>query len=430
MTVAEWAVQWTTTRKEARQTNAGRDFDRLKLHVLPTLGGRRIGSVGPADVRKLVAMLRTKDLAPRTVINTYGLVRRLFADAVADELILSTPCVLKRRDLPKKTDKDPTWRAKAVFTRGEAELLLSSPLVPLDRRLTYALGFCAGMREGEIAALRWEALDRELGPLPRLLVSESFSRANGFAKSTKTGNPREVPVHPALARVLGDWQANGFEASFGRAPQSTDLLIPNRHGGYRTDNTFVKGLSRDLEALGLRARRFHDTRRTFISLGRTDGANPAVLKTVTHDQVGDQFDQYTTFSWETKCEAVTCLKLTGRASHVAIASLATGTDPVTRSVTEAPETPATIGHPTTFLHGQGGTRTRFPGGPQGSHSGIPLGSERGEARQGSLRPVPCHNVTADSVTEALAEALEDFRARGDKARLAARLRVLLASLRK
>ena len=40
------------------------------------------------------------------------------------------PCQLKRGELPKKADKDPTWRAGAVFTRGEVELLISSPDLP------------------------------------------------------------------------------------------------------------------------------------------------------------------------------------------------------------------------------------------------------------------------------------------------------------
>ena len=71
----------------------------------------------------------------------------------------------------------------------------------------------------------------------------------------------------------------------------------------------------------------------------------------------------------------------------------------------------------------------FPGGQQASQSLNSVGSEGGEARSGSLRPVPCHNVTENSVIEGLAEALEDFRRRGDRARLAARLRVLLAALR-
>jgi hypothetical protein len=48
----------------------------------------------------------------------------MFEDAVADELIASNPCAVKRGGLPAKIDKDPTWRSGAVFTREEVERLI------------------------------------------------------------------------------------------------------------------------------------------------------------------------------------------------------------------------------------------------------------------------------------------------------------------
>ncbi len=315
-TVAEYAVEWTASRRALKQTNAGRDFARLKLHVLPTLGTKRLGAVTVADVRSLVKSLRAGEMAPRTIINTYGLVRRLFADALAEELIVSSPCALTRSDLPKKQDKDPTWRAGAVYTRDEAQLLMTSPAVPWDRRVVYALAFLTGMRAGEIAALRWSAIDEEQQPLGRLLVAFSYTRQNKGTKATKTGVPRRVPVHPELAPVLQAWRAQGFEAQFGRAPRGDDLVVPNRDGAFRTDLNTLDGLALDLEALGLRHRDMHSMRRTFISLGREDSGNAAALKVVTHDQKGDVYDGYTVFTWQALCDAVSALALSTRYAQV------------------------------------------------------------------------------------------------------------------
>ena len=47
--------------------------------------------------------------------------------AVADELIMASPCVLARGVLPKNIDADPGFRAKAVFSREELETLISHP---------------------------------------------------------------------------------------------------------------------------------------------------------------------------------------------------------------------------------------------------------------------------------------------------------------
>lgn len=435
MTVGEWAIQWTAVREGHKQTNAKKDFERLKLHVLPTLGGKRIGAVTTADVRALVAKLRTSELAPRTVINTYGLVRRLFNDAVAEALLIASPCVLKRKDLPKKRDKDPSWRAGAVFSREEAELLLTAPAVPLDRRVTYALGLLGGMREGEIAALKWSSLDRHAEPLSRLLVTQSFTRANKAAKSTKTGNPRVVPVHPVLERVLGEWQSTGFASLFGREPREGDLLVPNRHGGFRTDNTFVKGLAADLEALGMRHRTMHNTRRTFISLGRTDGANPAVLKSITHDQVGDQFDQYTTFTFDAQCEAVLSLKLAGRIIQT-VAARATGTaatPPATlRGETMKTETQATgitTETSTARQWAEGDSNPPLTGRTKRS-SGLSRVYRGSEGLARPLKGVERSNVATRAIEAELSATLSDFRHGRDRERLAARLRQLLIMVRR
>ncbi len=52
--------------------------------------------------------------------------------AVADELIESNPCAIKRGELPAKIDKDPTWRSAAVFTREEVEQLIYAECPRLD----------------------------------------------------------------------------------------------------------------------------------------------------------------------------------------------------------------------------------------------------------------------------------------------------------
>ncbi len=72
----------------------------------------------------------------------------------------------------------------------------------------------------------------------------------------------------------------------------------------------------DLDKLGLRRRRQYDSRRTFISLARGDGARKDVLCWVTHGPEGDVFDDYTTLPWPTLCAAVACLRIELREGRV------------------------------------------------------------------------------------------------------------------
>jgi len=64
--------------------------------------------------------------------------------------------------------------------------------------------------------------------------------------------------------------------------------------------------------LGLRRRRGHDLRRTFITLAQVDGARRDLLESVTHGPRGDIVSVYTSFPWPALCEEVGKLKITLR----------------------------------------------------------------------------------------------------------------------
>ena len=206
-------------------------------------------------------------------------------------------------------DKDPNWRHTAIFTRDEEEQVLSDERIPEDRRAFYALLFLGALRFGEAAARRWRDYDPEASPLGRLRVSTAMHAADKREKGVKTDRPREVPVHPTLAKVLATWKLSGWPLYFDRAPGPDDLIVPSRKGSPRSVAHMLKKFHEDLARLGLRPRRQHDARRTFISLARADGARPDVLRWVTHGPTGSVMDDYTTLPWESLCAAVACLKV-------------------------------------------------------------------------------------------------------------------------
>ncbi len=250
-------------------------------------------------------------IAPRTVRHVYGTLRAMLNDAVADEVIDSNPCVLKKHELPEKKDKDRTWRRTAVFTREEVETIISASddRIPEDRRTMYALMFLGAMRFGEAAALTWRDYDATAKPLGRLVVEKSYSSKARKVKGTKTENPREMPVHATLAAILATWKLGGFERLTGHAAKPEELIVPSRRGAPRNVNHMLRRFHEDLERVGLRSRRQHDTRRTFISIARADGARPDILRWATHGPTGDIVDAYTTLPWPTLCEEVARVRL-------------------------------------------------------------------------------------------------------------------------
>jgi alkylated DNA nucleotide flippase Atl1 len=200
--------------------------------------------------------------------------------------------------------------------------------------------FLGGIRWGEMAALRWREYEPKFGSgLGRLVIARSFEHRKRVIKATKTEVPRWMPVHPVLAMMLAEWKLAGWAQMMGRPPTADDLVVPNAPVVYHSSGIELApelreealdevrrpapedvrhcrmpqlGLRRsreDCARLGLRSRRNHDARRTFISLARAGGASKDLLEWVTHGPPNDVIDGYTTLPWETLCQQVLCVKV-------------------------------------------------------------------------------------------------------------------------
>ena len=227
------------------------------------------------------------------------------------------------------------------------------------------------MRIGEAAALRWRAYDPSLNLLGRLLIASSYNRKRKLEKAVKTERPREVPVHPTLAKMLAPWKLGGWKRLMGRQPTPDDLLIPSFERKHLLDPQVLERFHQDLQALGFRPRRTHDARRTFVSLSLADGARRDILRWITHGPEGDIVSLYTSLPWAALCEEVTKLNIglrAGQLLELRKASNSSG-DPSgsgggllqsllqTRRVN--PEASTSRGLRLSCASAQGGTRTQF-----------------------------------------------------------------------
>lgn len=324
LTVDDFEKKWIKDRRAVGVTDWENDERRLKLHVLPHIGSLALDEVRPRHLVKMFNELRGK-LAPRTIRNVYSVVRALFRDAVLADLIEQTPAILGKYQLGTVEDADPEWRATAIFTRAEVEMLIADPRITSDQHLWYALQGLAGLRPGEAAPLRWKHYMTDAEPLGRLLIANSNLR-----RRTKTGVVRHVPVHPVLAAMLAEWKLTGWPALMGRRPEPDDLILPTSAarrvtlGEQRRKDTWGPATREDLKTLKLRHRRGYDLRRSFISLARSGGARPDILKLVTHGSDGQRnmIDLYSTLDWSVLCAEVMKLRITRERGKVIALPLA------------------------------------------------------------------------------------------------------------
>jgi integrase len=299
LTVKDYVERWLEDRRGLSLASWSDDANRLRKHVVPLIGRLDLAAVRPSDVRDVVLFHRKANkLAPRTIRHVFATMAIMFGDAIADELITATPCVLRKGVLPKKVDKDPDWRATAIYDRDEIGLLIFDPRVLQDRRVLYALKALAGLRHSEAARLRWSHFNQDREPLAGLNLGK-----------TKTGVPRSIPVHPALDALLTEWKEAGWERIYGRPPATDDLIVPTRNMTTRESPDAQRALHDDLALLELRPRRGHDLRRTFITLAQIDGARKDILEAISHGPRGDIVSVYTTFPWPVLCAEVSKLKI-------------------------------------------------------------------------------------------------------------------------
>jgi integrase len=121
----------------------------LRLRVLPELGDRKLANVDLADLIELQVQLQCEGCSASTIRNTFVPLQAVYRDARRKGVIAVNPTV--DLSLPTAVSRD-----RAAAPAEAVELL--SPLGELERAL-WATAFYAGLRRGEMRALRLRDVD-------------------------------------------------------------------------------------------------------------------------------------------------------------------------------------------------------------------------------------------------------------------------------
>jgi len=134
------------------------------------------------------------------------------------------------------------------------------------------LALRTGMRQGELAALRWEDLD--LGTKPNITVRRSAdTRTSTIVSTTKTGRERRVGIGPRTVETLEAHRGRQrLERIAARTWYDSGLVFPNTKGKIRRRDSVVHSLKALLEEAGIPTDvRFHDLRHTAGTLALRQG---------------------------------------------------------------------------------------------------------------------------------------------------------------
>ncbi|GAA4862288.1 tyrosine-type recombinase/integrase [Actinomycetospora straminea] len=210
------AQAWLDSRNSEATTQA-RDASIMRTHVLPQWEHWQLAKIDHLSVQRWVTQLAGRR-SPATVAEAYRLTSSVLRSAVRNRLIAFNPCEEVRLPQRRKHDHDDRVIAKEDLS----ELLL--PAVPERYRAFVATAAWAGLRWGEIAGLRMDALDLHRRRLRVVRVVVEVSGTTAFKPYPKSGaGRRTVPLPEWLTTMIGD-----HTARFGVGDHG--LVFPNAVG--------------------------------------------------------------------------------------------------------------------------------------------------------------------------------------------------------
>jgi integrase len=255
----------------------------MEKRVLPELGTARLSEIGRSDLQDLADGWLAKNLHPSTVRATLVPLRALYRRvlnrgevAINPTTGLELPAARGRRD--------------RVVTPEDAAALIAE--VPEKDRALWATAFYAGLRRGELMALRWEDIDLKAGSIR---VERSWDRRAGFIEPKSRAGKRAVPI-PAILRehLVAHALRSGRRAGLAfsnraERPFDPDSLLARARAVCATMNARrAVGKLDPIASAGL-----HDCRHTYASFMIAAGINAKTLSTyMGHASITITLDRY------------------------------------------------------------------------------------------------------------------------------------------
>ena len=203
----------------------------LDKRLLPTLGAMRLSDVERRDVQKLANRLTSEGLSASTVQNTLDPLRVIYRRAIRDEEVTADPT--ERLELRR-----PDGRRERIADPPEAAALIAA--IPEGERALWACAFYAGLRRGELRALRWGDVDLRARVIHVSRGWDAIEREQ--AVKSAAGN-RRVPILEPLAQELAAHQlrTEGSNQSTGVRQDRRRAVQPGIHPAERTRGVGLAG---------------------------------------------------------------------------------------------------------------------------------------------------------------------------------------------
>jgi integrase len=248
----------------------------LVSQLLPRLGTRRLSAITTLDLQELVDAWQVEGHAPSTIRNWLKPLQAIYRRARTREGLPLNPTHDLELPSPEPTEVE-------ILAPDSAGQLLGA--LALQDRVIWATALYAGLRYGELRALRWGAVDLAGGTIR---VRESWDPKTGsIAPKTRTSQ-RTTPVPAILRRHLLSW--NEAQAD----PSDQQMLFAGSDGKPFHAASLYRRADRAWKAEGISERlRLHQARHTYASFMIAAGVNAKAISVfMGHSSIKVTYDLY------------------------------------------------------------------------------------------------------------------------------------------
>lgn len=236
MTVGTWISTWLAVHKPNIEatTRAGYE-EKIRNYIIPAMGHIPINHIDGTFVQSWIKGMSDRDLAPRTIKNAYQCLYSSMKKAVQLRMLPYNPC--EGVVLPKIEEYDAE-----ILTDTEIQATIDAAK-GTSAFLMVFLCLAAGVRRGELDALKWQHIDLVKGKIHivdnRVAIKGGTTTKDPKSKSSK----RTITIGPNVCNVLKTAKAEYEEErkAYGPGFSEEDYVIHLKDGSpYHPDSLSQK----------------------------------------------------------------------------------------------------------------------------------------------------------------------------------------------
>ena len=251
---------------------------KIELYIIPSIGAKPLNKLNNHDIQGMINTLmaskkrKGKPLSPKTIKDTYGVLHKSLAQAVATGMIRRNPA--ENCSLPKQ----------------KAPSLVHYETEDIQRFLDAIRGHChenyykvllfTGMREAEGLGLTWDCINFAKGTIE---INKQLQRNRKTGEYSfvppKDDEYRTLVVPDALLDVLRKQQQieRAKAKDCGELWENKNLVFSNPVGSYLSYRTVYDCYKRVVKDIGIPNVRVHELRHAYCALALENGDD---IKTV------------------------------------------------------------------------------------------------------------------------------------------------------